>query len=97
MKYDRADLALNEPIPMRDMNREGDNELLEEVYQKKRENWLGRNVCVMEACSLHDEVKQVVKVNTRGTTAAVVVKNLRNRFKIIQQSVKQSEIEKKWR
>ena len=97
MKYDRADLALNEPIPMRDMNGESDkyscdNELLEKAYQKKREKWLGRNVCVMEACSLHDEVKQVVKVITGGTTTVVVVKTLRDILKIIQQSVKQSEI-----
>jgi len=103
MKFDRADLALTELMPMRDMNGDGeeypyDDDLLEEANQKRREKWLDRNSCaysyVMEACSLHDEAKLVVKANNGGTMAAVLVKNLREKFKVIQQSMKQSKITK---
>ncbi len=60
MKFDRADLALTEPMSMRDMNGDGeeypyDDDLLKEAYQKRREKWLDINSCaysyVMEACS----------------------------------------------
>jgi hypothetical protein len=47
---------------------------------RKGGRWLDRNSCaysyVMEACSLHDEAKLVVKANNGGTMAAVVVKIL---------------------
>ena len=102
MKFDRADVAFIEPMPMRDMDQDGeeypfDDPVEESAYQKKREKWVDRNTTaysyLVEACIPHNTAKLVVK-SYSGTIAAVLLKRLKDRFKNVQQTVKQSEITK---
>jgi hypothetical protein len=102
MKFDRADVAFIEPMPTRDMDEDGveyifDDPAEEKAYQKKRGRWIDRNTTafsyLVEACISHSTARLVVK-SYSGTMAAVLLKHLKDRFKNVQQSVKQSEITK---
>ena len=102
MKFDRADVAFIEPMPTRDTDEDGveysfDDPAEEKAFQKKRGRWMERNTTaysyLVEACISHSTARLVVK-SYFGTMAAVLLKHLKDRFKNIQQSVKQSEITK---
>jgi hypothetical protein len=102
MKFDRADLALTEPMPTRETDGDGeeiefDDEEEEAKFQKRKKKWLTRNYqaysFLMEACMNHPSARLVAKGQT-SAMAKVLLKNLGERFKIVQQSVKQSEISK---
>jgi hypothetical protein len=61
---------------------------LEKAYQKKKQKWLDRNACaysyLIEACINHEDAKLVVKSTAGGgMLAALVVKTLRDRFKVV--------------
>jgi hypothetical protein len=71
---------------------------LEKAYQKEAEV-VDRNACansyLIEACINHEDAKLVVKSTAGGgMLAALVVKTLKDRFKVVQQSLKQAEITK---
>ena len=102
MKFDRGDLALSDPMPMRETDDGGsdveyDDEEEEAAYQKSKQRWLTRNMnaysFIMDSCLHHQTARKVAKAY-KGTMAKVLLKNLGERFKIIQQNVKQAEITK---
>jgi hypothetical protein len=101
-KFDRADLALTDPMPRKEVDDDGEEVDFsdsddEELFQKKLTKWSTRNdqaySLIMEACLNHPSAKLVAKAHPEPD-AASLLKHLGERFKIIQQSVKQSEISK---
>ncbi len=82
----------SEPIPMRETddggsNVEYDDEEKEAAYQNSNQR------CIMNSCLHHQTARKVAKAY-KGTMAKVLLMNLGERFKIIQQNVKQAEITK---